>query len=65
MNHEERLVADFHGTGELKPGELHVEKRRVLVGTGAAPVEFGEVRPVGKRAMPAPDWARGVAHRAR
>jgi methionyl-tRNA formyltransferase len=45
---------------ELKPGELHVEKRRVLVGTGAAPVLLGEVRPVGKRAMPAPDWARGV-----
>jgi methionyl-tRNA formyltransferase len=45
---------------ELKPGELYVEKRRVLVGTGAAPVELGEVRPVGKRAMPAPDWARGV-----
>ena len=45
---------------ELKPGELHAEKRRVLVGTGGAPLELGEVRPVGKRAMPAPDWARGV-----
>lgn len=44
----------------LKPGELHVEKRRVLAGTAAAAVELGEVRPVGKRAMPAPDWARGV-----
>ena len=45
---------------ELKPGELHVEKRRVLVGTGDTALELGEVRPVGKRAMPAPDWARGV-----
>ncbi|HEX5812323.1 MAG TPA: methionyl-tRNA formyltransferase [Pseudonocardia sp.] len=45
---------------ELKPGELQVEKRRVLVGTGGAPLELGEVQPVGKRAMPAPDWARGV-----
>ena len=45
---------------ELKPGELHVEKRRVLAGTAAAPVALGEVRPVGKRPMPAPDWARGV-----
>ena len=45
---------------ELKPGELHAEKRRVLVGTGGAPLALGEVRPVGKRAMPAPDWARGV-----
>ena len=45
---------------ELKPGELQVEKRRVLVGTGGTPLALGEVRPVGKRAMPAPDWARGV-----
>ena len=45
---------------ELKPGELHAEKRRVLVGTGGAPLRLGEVRPVGKRAMPAADWARGV-----
>ncbi|MHA6794839.1 methionyl-tRNA formyltransferase [Pseudonocardia bannensis] len=49
-------------TGEvsLQPGELRAEKRRVLVGTATVPVELGEVRPVGKRAMPAPDWARGV-----
>jgi methionyl-tRNA formyltransferase len=45
---------------ELKPGELHVEKRRVLVGTGGGVLQLGEVRPVGKRAMQAPDWARGV-----
>jgi methionyl-tRNA formyltransferase len=45
---------------DLKAGELHVEKRRVLAGTGSGPVELGEVRPVGKRAMAAPDWARGV-----
>lgn len=45
---------------ELKPGELHAEKRRVLVGTGGGALVLGEVRPVGKRAMPAPDWARGV-----
>ncbi|WP_214371434.1 methionyl-tRNA formyltransferase [Pseudonocardia sp. H11422] len=44
----------------LQPGELRAEKRRVLVGTATVPVELGEVRPVGKRAMPAPDWARGV-----
>jgi methionyl-tRNA formyltransferase len=44
----------------LEPGELHAEKRRVLVGTAGAAVQLGEVRPVGKRAMPAPDWARGV-----
>ncbi len=44
----------------LNPGELGVEKRRVLVGTATGPIQLGEVRPVGKRPMPAPDWARGV-----
>ena len=47
-------------SGQLKPGELHVEKRRVLAGTATAPVVLGEVRPVGRRPMPAADWARGV-----
>ncbi|MEN3611862.1 methionyl-tRNA formyltransferase [Plantactinospora sp. ZYX-F-223] len=45
---------------ELKPGELLVERGRVLAGTATTPVELGEVRAAGKRAMPAPDWARGV-----
>jgi methionyl-tRNA formyltransferase len=45
---------------ELKPGELHAEKRRVLAGTATGPVGLGEVRPVGRRPMPAADWARGV-----
>jgi methionyl-tRNA formyltransferase len=53
-------VRPLTGGPELKPGELHVEKRRVLAGTAAAPVELGEVRPVGRRPMPAADWARGV-----
>lgn len=44
----------------LAPGELHVSKRAVLVGTGSVPVELGEVRPHGKKPMPAADWARGV-----
>ena len=52
--------ADATGAPELKPGELHAEKRRVLAGTATAPVELGEVRPVGRRPMPAADWARGV-----
>lgn len=45
---------------ELKPGELLVERSRVLVGTGSVPVQLGEVRAAGKRAMPAADWARGA-----
>lgn len=44
----------------LKPGELYVEKRRVLVGTAGPPLELGEVGPVGRRVMPAADWARGA-----
>jgi methionyl-tRNA formyltransferase len=54
------LPVDGAEAAELKPGELHVEKRRVLVGTATAPVALGEVRPVGRRPMPAPDWARGI-----
>jgi methionyl-tRNA formyltransferase len=53
-------AADPGRSPELKPGELHVEKRRVLAGTATAPVVLGEVRPVGRRPMPAADWARGV-----
>lgn len=45
---------------DLKPGELQVEKRRVLVGTGGGPLALGDVHAVGKRAMPATDWARGA-----
>ncbi|MEH1013364.1 methionyl-tRNA formyltransferase [Micromonospora sp. CPCC 206060] len=45
---------------ELKPGELLVERGRVLAGTATTPVTLGEVRAAGKRAMPATDWARGV-----
>jgi methionyl-tRNA formyltransferase len=44
----------------LAPGELLVERDRVLVGTATVPVALGQVRAAGKRAMPATDWARGV-----
>lgn len=45
---------------ELKPGELLVERNRVLAGTATVPVELGEVRAAGRKAMPASDWVRGV-----
>ncbi|MDI1462281.1 methionyl-tRNA formyltransferase [Catellatospora sp. KI3] len=44
----------------LKPGDLLVEKKRVLVGTATTPLALGEVRAAGKKAMAAVDWARGV-----
>ncbi|MCX4473157.1 methionyl-tRNA formyltransferase [Micromonospora sp. NBC_01655] len=45
---------------ELRPGELLVEKSRVLAGTATVPVALGEIRAAGKKAMPASDWARGA-----
>ncbi|WP_159941244.1 MULTISPECIES: methionyl-tRNA formyltransferase [unclassified Nocardiopsis] len=47
-------------TPVLDPGQLHADKKRVLVGTSTHPVVLGEVQPQGKRAMAAVDWARGV-----
>jgi methionyl-tRNA formyltransferase len=44
----------------LAPGELHVGRGTVHVGTGSGPVRLGDVQPPGKRRMPAADWARGL-----
>ncbi|HWN31588.1 MAG TPA: methionyl-tRNA formyltransferase [Pseudonocardia sp.] len=44
----------------LLPGELRVEKRRVLVGAATGALELSTVRAAGKREMPASDWARGI-----
>jgi len=46
--------------GPLEPGELAVTHDGVLGGTATGPVVLGEVRPAGKKAMPADAWARGV-----
>ncbi|GIH10611.1 methionyl-tRNA formyltransferase [Rhizocola hellebori] len=52
-----RIAADGP---RLRPGDLLVEKRRVLAGTATDPVELGEVRAAGKKPMSAIDWARGT-----
>jgi methionyl-tRNA formyltransferase len=44
----------------LRPGQLQVDKRRVLVGTATTAVELSDVQAPGKRPMPAADWARGA-----
>lgn len=44
----------------VPPGQLRVQRRTVLVGTGGQPVQLGEVQPPGKKAMSAADWARGA-----
>ena len=54
---ESRRAGD--GVG-LRPGELAVGKREVLVGTGSGAVRLGAVRPPGRRPMRAADWARGA-----
>jgi methionyl-tRNA formyltransferase len=51
------------GPRALVPGEVGVEGRAVLVGTGTAPVLLGQVQPAGKKMMGALDWARGAAAR--
>ncbi|TKR21973.1 methionyl-tRNA formyltransferase, partial [Cellulomonas hominis] len=52
-----RLVPDVT---DLAPGAVRVGRGEVLVGTGTHAVRLGEVRPAGKRAMAAADWARGA-----
>jgi methionyl-tRNA formyltransferase len=44
----------------LRPGELRVERKRVVVGTATGAVRLGEVQAQGKKRMPATDWARGA-----
>jgi methionyl-tRNA formyltransferase len=46
--------------GNLPPGEVMAGKNAVVVGTGTVAVRLGEVQAVGKRPMPAADWARGL-----
>lgn len=46
--------------GQLSPGEMLVTRVEVRVGTLTNDVVLGEVRPAGKRAMPATDWVRGL-----
>jgi methionyl-tRNA formyltransferase len=48
------------GGPRLRPGDLLVEKQRVLAGTATDPVQLGEVRAAGKKPMTAADWARGL-----
>jgi methionyl-tRNA formyltransferase len=44
----------------LAPGEIHVDRRSVRVGTASQPVRLGQVQAPGKKLMNAVDWARGA-----
>jgi methionyl-tRNA formyltransferase len=48
------------GGTTLGPGELLVERNKVLVGTATGPVVLGQVQAPGKKPMPADAWARGA-----
>ena len=45
---------------DLSPGQLAVGRNAVHVGTATQPVRLGEVKALGRRQMPAADWARGA-----
>ncbi len=52
------LGADVEG---LAPGEIHVDKNTVSVGTGTGAVTLSLAQPPGRKMMNAADWARGNA----
>lgn len=43
----------------LPPGEIHAEKRRILVGCGSGAIELLELQLPGAKALPAPDFLVG------
>ncbi len=57
---QDTLAPGQLSVGKLAPGQLYVGKRSVLVGTGTAAVELGEMQVPGKRPVAAADWARGA-----
>ncbi len=44
----------------LQPGRIGVSKKEVRIGTTTTDLVLGDVQAVGKKRMPAPDWARGT-----
>ncbi|MBD1541511.1 methionyl-tRNA formyltransferase [Arthrobacter sp. IA7] len=46
---------------DVRPGQLALAGKSVLVGTGSHAVELTKVQPAGKKMMAAADWARGQA----
>jgi len=44
----------------LAPGRIALRGRRLLVGTGTAPLELVRVQPPGKKPMAGADWSRGL-----
>jgi methionyl-tRNA formyltransferase len=57
---QSKVCDDFTLDLILNPGQWLVEKDRVLIGTGSAPLEIVQLIPQGKSEMKASDWARGA-----
>jgi methionyl-tRNA formyltransferase len=53
-------AAPARDAAPLAPGTVALDGRRVLVGTGDAPVELITVQPAGRTPMPAAAWLRGA-----
>ena len=56
-------LTEHSALSELQPGEVHVAKKEVMVGTGSTPVRLGKIQPPGKKMMNAADWGRGLARK--
>ena len=54
-------LAPTHGAQPLPAGVIREFDKKVLVGTGTAPLELVTVQPAGKKHMKAIDWWRGMA----
>ncbi|MBT2587871.1 methionyl-tRNA formyltransferase [Arthrobacter sp. ISL-95] len=46
---------------DLLPGNIRVDGKSVVVGTGSHAVELGRIQPAGKKMMSPADWARGLS----
>jgi methionyl-tRNA formyltransferase len=62
---EERVklfpLSALPGACDLAPGQIQVDRRGMLVGTGSGhAVRLGDVQPQGRKRMGAADWARGL-----
>ncbi|HEU0189922.1 MAG TPA: methionyl-tRNA formyltransferase [Mycobacterium sp.] len=51
---------DMEAPKALQPGEIHLDRHNVWIGTGSEPARLGQVQPPGKKPMAAPDWVRGA-----
>jgi methionyl-tRNA formyltransferase len=51
---------DAEGPNTLLPGQIHIDRHHVWIGTGTEPVRLNQIQPPGKKFMNAVDWARGA-----